>query len=316
MRRALTLLILLLLATHVVAIGVDFHADVNLPEGYEEQVRQSVEQLLSPRLEAGSTLTAHLDDGWLLTLFSDHGSLAIVMPPSTAAVADTLRSALLWDVEELITSPSGGRLSFPLSYGFALAGLDRPRHGDAYWAVGRDGKRLGSVRIVRVVEADEPTVVAAQSSGRALLPHMGIERAGVLAFGLYGSSTLQGDFGVEAVVSQRLPRYPFEARWGVGYNSPESVTVRLGVGATLYMSHLVGTRTEVGRNLAAEGWADLGLGWSDGLLLSASVRLGLSYHLCSWKVSALVGNTVGATASTALRQGLFFTVGTAYTYTP
>lgn len=316
MRRALALLTLLLLSANVMAVEVDFRSDGNLPPGYGEQVRASVADLLSSRLDGEATVRAHLDEAWQLTLTTDHGALVVALPLSTDEVAATLYSALSWDGVTLFPPRSGGKLSYPFSYGFALSGVESPREGRSYWVVDREGRHLGSVRTMRVVGEEDPVVVAVQSSGRALLPHMGIEGTGTFSFGLYGSLSLDGALGVEALVIQGLPLYPFEARWGIGYGSDESVTLRLGLGATFYMSHLLGTGSTIGRNMALEGWADLALGWHDGLLLSASARLALSYHLSSWTVSASLGSRVAATAATPIHQGLFFTLGTAYTYTP
>lgn len=315
MRRPLLLLTLLvLLAANALAVEVQFRSDGELPAGYEQQVRASLEELLLPRLEESSTLAAHLDGQRLLTLVTEHGSLAVALPPKREEVADALLFALQWDGQALLSPLAGARLSYPLSYGFMLAAVDQPRQGRPYWVVSRDGRRMGSVRIMRVV--DEEIVVGTQTSGGALLPHMGIEAKGTLYLGVYGTATREGGFGVEAVVGHLLPLYPFSAYWGIGYGSDESVTLRLGIGAELALSHLLGTGSAVGRNMAVEGRADLGLGWSGGLLLAASARIGLAYHLSSWKVSALVGNRVGATEAATVHRGLFFTLGTAYTYTP
>jgi len=82
------------------------------------------------------------------------------------------------------------------------------------------------------------------------------------------------------------------------------------------LAHFFGTGNVVGRIFSIEGWADLGAGWDDGVLLSASARIGLSCRLSSWRLTALVGTAHAATAENTVNQGLFFTLGTAYTYTP
>jgi len=316
MRRALTLLILVLLAAHLGAAHLELTVEGMVPAGYETSLRAGLHRLLSSRLDAEETLFGHLDEDLLLSLRTEAGSLSFTLPSEPEAVEAVLLSALAWDAIELMDLGPGARLSYPLSYGFLIEGLQQPRVGREYWVVDSALRRSGSVRTMRVVGSDGSAVSAAQTSGGALLPHMRVVEMGTFGYGLYGSVSTKGSVATEVMVHQRLPFYPMEAHWGVGWSEDESFTVRVGLGATLALSHLVGTGNAVGRNLSIVGWADLGVGWTDGLLLSASARVGLSYHLAAWKITALVGNAHATTADAIANQGLFFTVGTAYTYTP
>ncbi|MDX9914761.1 MAG: hypothetical protein RBS49_02630 [Sphaerochaeta sp.] len=316
MRRALTLLMLVLFSVSLSAAYLELTVEGTLPAGYETSLRAGLHRLLSSRLEAEETLFGHLDEDLLLSLRTEAGSLAFTLPSEPEAVEAVLLSALGWDAIELMDLGPGARLSYPLSYGFLIEGLHQPRVGREYWAIDSDLRRRGSVRTMRVVGSDGSVVSAAQTSGGALLPHMRVVEMGTFGYGLYGSVSTKGSVATEVMVHQRLPFYPMEAHWGVGWSEGESFTVRVGLGATLALSHLVGTGTVVGRNLSIVGWVDLGAGWASGLLLSASARVGLSYHLAAWKISALVGTVHAATADGMANRGLFFTVGTAYTYTP
>ncbi|MDI9428950.1 MAG: hypothetical protein QM434_03565 [Spirochaetota bacterium] len=316
MKRAGLLLTLLLVASLVSAATLDLRVEAAVGDEYEAQVRSGVEKFLFGRMEAEATVTGHLDDGLVLTLSTETGSLSVPLPSEAPEVMGTLRSALLWDALSLIELPEGARLSYPLSSGFMIEGLETRREGLEYWVVDRDLKRRGSVRVMRVVEGDEMSVMAVQTSGGALLPHMGLERMGTFSAALSASISLTGTIGVEAMVLQPLPRYPLEVRYGIGYSTAESLTVRLGLGASLPLAHFFGTGNVVGRIFSIEGWADLGAGWDDGVLLSASARIGLSCRLSSWRLTALVGTAHAATAEVTMNQGLFFTLGTAYTYTP
>lgn len=317
MRRAGLLLILYLLAASLLgAASLSLTVESSPGEEYEERLQSNLERLLFPRMDAEATLTAHLDESLTLTLDSEEGSLSFSLPSQATELEAVLRAGLMWDALPLITLPDGGRLSYPLPYGFMIEGLEEPREGLEYWVVDRAMKRRGSVALMRVVEGDEPAILAVQTSGTRLLPHMGLERMGNLSFGLYGSLSAAGNPGVEALVRQRLPIYPMEAHWGIGYSLRESFSVRLGLGAALPLTHLLGTGSTVARILSLEGWADLGAGWADRLLLSASARIGLSCRLSSWTLTALVGTVHAATGDAVVNRGLFFTLGTAYTYTP
>ncbi len=316
MRRAALLLILLLTASLLAAATLDLTIEGAVGVAYEEQLRLSLAQLLLSRLDAEATVYAHLDEELTLTIHAEGGTLTVPLPSQAAHVASILHSALSWDALKIIELPEGARLSYPLSYGFMIEALEELRQGLEYWVVDRDLKRRGSVRTMRVVEGDEPSVMAVQTSGGALLPHMGLERMGTFSYGLYASISLASDVGVEALVRQRLPIYPLQVHYGIGYQSAESITVRLGLSASLPLAHFFGTGNGAGRLFSIEGWADLGAGWADGLMLAASARIGLSCRLSSWQVTALVGTAHAATAEAIVNQGLFFTLGTAYTYTP
>ena len=316
MKRAGLLLILLLVASLLGAATLDLSIESAVGDEYEAQLRSGLETLLSGRLDGGATVTGHLDEALTLTLTTEAGSLSIPLPPKAKEMMGVLRSALSWDALSIIELPEGGRLSYPLSYGFMIEGLEQRREGREYWVVDRDLQRRGSVRTMRVVEGEELSVMAVKTSGGALLPHMGLERMGSFSYALSASISLTGTMGVEAMVLQRLPIYPLEVRYGIGYGNAESLTVRLGLGASLPLAHFFGTGNAFTRIFSIDGWADLGAGWADGLLLTASARIGLSCRLSSWRLSALVGNSHAATVEAIVNQGLFFTLGTAYTYTP
>lgn len=316
MRRTLILLALFSLALPLMAVNFTFTTSLAVDPGYEADVRSSVERLLAPRLGSDEAVMAHLDETSLLTLSTRYGSLAIQMTDDRFDVKRTLESALLWDSKALVPASQKPMLSYPLSYGYIIENAPLVRQGNAYWVVDQDGKRLGSVRTMRSVEADEPIVVAVQTSGRALLPHLELTKKGRFSYGLYASLTRTGAYSVEATVDMSLGRYPFDGRVAIGYTENEGFTVKVGLASMLYLSHIVGTRTHLGRNLAVTGWADVGIGWADDLYYTAAARIGFAYHLSAWQITAMVGTTVSATHRALMDRDLFFTVGTAYTYTP
>lgn len=310
MRRALTLLSLLLLSSALLGASLTFMADPLVDETYALTVQNALSNLLIQRRASAVELSASLNETFVLHIEGNGESLSTSLPQQVGEVESFLSDLLGWDGLKFLGPLEGERLSYPTKSGFMLAGLEGAKEGERFWAIDANGTRTGSVILTHSAEESQAAV---QRSGRSLLPHMALKRAGTLDFGVYVNLSLSLGWGAEIFVHHWRSLHPFSLSAAVVYHSVDGAGLRLGVGATLPMSQLFGTRSHLARNLSIEGWAGVGLGFAKSLVISADGRVGLSYHIDRWKITALVGNRIGVSKDVILDQGLFFTVGTAYT---
>ncbi|MFA5446925.1 MAG: hypothetical protein WC233_01455 [Sphaerochaeta sp.] len=310
MRRALALLSFLLLSSALLGASFSFKAEALVDEAYALIVEKSLLELLVQRRPSSVELTATLSDDLTLHIEGNGESLSTPLPQQEGEVEAFLIALLGWDGARFFDPLEGGRLSYPTKGGFMLTDFEGAKEGERFWAFDADGRRVGSLLLTHSADQSQ---VAVQRSGRALLPHMAVGRTSTFDFGVYANLSLSLGWGAEIFVHHWRTLHPFFLSAAILYHSVDGIGLRLGVGATLPMSQLFGTRSHLARNLSVEGWAGTSLGYAQDLVVSADGRIGLSYHFDRWKITALVGNRIGVSKGMIVDQGLFFTVGTAYT---
>ncbi|MEA4860423.1 MAG: hypothetical protein VB127_08055 [Sphaerochaeta sp.] len=320
MRQTLLLLGLLVLLSPLGAATLALDADPTIDAKVVSLVEQALRQSMLPRLGPDGQLDARLEttkavQAYLLTLTYGERSIFLDVGYEVETLGERLASQLDQDGLALLGELKHPHLEYRLGSGFASS--DKLEVGHPYWVLDGQGLRVGQV-VTTKYHADKELSFLSQRGGKPL--GLGMQLVGMSPFSTALSASLDqaGRFGIDVRLSYALARYPFYLVANVGYAQPGLSHVDLGLQSLIPLSHLFGTKHHLGRTLSlgAQALVGIGLGLAESLTLRSEGLLFLSYQLGSFALMVGGGNRIGADSLALVEEGLFFSVGTAYTYTP
>lgn len=320
MRQVLLLLGLLVLLSPLGAATLALDADSTIDAKVVSLVEQALLQSMLPRLAADGQLDARLETTkvvqvYHLVLTYGERSIFLDVGYEVETLGERLRGQLDQEGLALLGEQEHPYLQYRLGSGFASScKLDV---GHPYWVLDGQNQRLGQV-VATKNHADKELSFLSQRGGKSL--GLGMQLVAMSPFSTALSTSLDqaGHLGIDVRLSYALARYPFSLVANVGYAQPGLSHVDLGLQSLIPLSHLFGTKYHLVRNLSLGAQALVGIGF--GLPASFSLRseglLFLSYQLGPFALMVGGGNRIGADSLALVEEGLFFSVGTAYTYTP
>jgi hypothetical protein len=320
MKQVLLLLGLLLLLSPLGAATLSMDSNPAVDPKVTSLVEQALVQSVLLRLPGSGVLEATLEETkddavyqLVLTYGDKHVSLDIGYDP------ETLYERLLHQLDQEGLALLGEKASPTLQYrlGSGYASSHELEVGYPYWVLDGQDQRVGQVVVTKYHEEKKLSFLT-QREGAALGLGMSLAKMSPLRTALAVSLDRKAQPGIDVQLSYALPLYPFSLVAQLGYVQPALFHVNLGLQSMVPLSHLFGTKNLLARTLSVGALAlvGLGLGSDTDVYLRSVGMLFLSCQLGSWSVQLGGGNRVGANSQTRTEEGLFFSVGTAYTYTP
>lgn len=320
MRLVLFLLGLLVLLSPLGAATLALDADPTIDAKVVSLVEQALQQSMLPRLGADGELEARLETTkviqvYHLTLTYEERSIFLDVGYEVETLGERLIRQLDQEGLALLGEQHHEHLEYRLGSGFASS--DKLVVGHPYWVLDGQGQRVGQV-VTTKYHAEKELSFLSQRGGANLSLGMQLAAMSPFATALSVSLDQYRQPGVDVRLSYALGCYPFSLVANVGYAQPTLFHIDLGLQALIPLSHLFGTKHRLVRHLSlgAQALVGIGLGTSNSLYLRSEALLFLSYQLGPFALQVGGGNRVGANSLALVEEGLFFSVGTAYTYTP
>lgn len=283
-------------------------------------VEQALVHSVLPRLPENGELVASLEPTeqttvYQLTLTYGEEQLLLDIGYEVESLYERLLRQLDQEGLALLGEQEHPYLQYRLGSGFASS--SKLAVGHPYWVLDGQNQRLGQVVATKYHEEKQLSFLT-QREGSTLGLGMRLATMSPLHTALSVSLDRNGQLGAAVQLSYALPMYPFSLIAQAGYLQMARFHAELGVQAEVPLSHLFGTRSFLARNLSvgAQALVGLGFGSETEVYLRSAGLLFLSCQLGSWSLQLGGGNRVGANANSLVEEGLFFSVGTAYTYTP
>lgn len=307
---------LLLLASSPIFSAIRLQSGPTIPLVLIEHVEDALSSVMRPRLTEDQTLNAFLEeeeDRYRLTVEVKDRHLVIPIPFSWETEKSYLSDSLVYDGLALLDDLPSMMIDF-ISKTSVLSESSDPsvRVGDRFWAIDARGNKVGLLGVRRV---DDRRLLLQQEGGKALQVGLGLIKGPKIPVHLASSIDAQGVFGFHAGAHIPLRIYPFSLSVEGGLLGGREFSLGAGIRARVSFSQLFGTGWAPWRALSFSagvlggGIYSLSNGWG----LSVQGTFLLEYALGRWIIFGGGGERVRVFGS-SLRDGLFFTAGTAYTF--